>query len=170
VVNNGGIQYAVVQITKIAKGKAEPVASPLDQNGCEYQPHIVMVPLGKPFDIKNSDGINHNVHAFGKANSEWNKATPGFFTKANKSLQVQFDKPEYIRVGCDVHSWMAGWFVVREHPYYEVTDANGMYKMTDVPPGEYEVKVWQEKLGEKTAKVTVPAKGEVKLDFELPMK
>ena len=167
----GGVQYAVVSIVNIQKGKASAAATvTMDQKGCEYTPHITLVSVGKPMEIKNSDGINHNIHAFGKANPEWNKATPGFFTKQNKALPAQFDKPEYVRVGCDVHSWMAGWFVVTEHPYYEVTDANGAYKMTDVPPGEYEVKVWHEKLGEKTTKVTVPAKGEAKADFELAAK
>ncbi|MBI3785310.1 MAG: hypothetical protein HY270_18110 [Deltaproteobacteria bacterium] len=169
--SGGGLQYAVVSITNIQKGKADNGAVVvLDQNGCEYQPHIIVVPVGKPFEIKNSDGINHNIHAFGKANTEWNKATPGFFTKQNKTLQMTFDKPEYVRVGCDVHSWMTGWFVVKDNPYYEVTDENGSYKMTDVPPGEYEVKVWHEKLGEKTTKVTVAAKGEAKADFELAPK
>ena len=168
---SGGVQYAVVSITNIQKGKADTgTTTVLDQNGCEYQPHIILVPAGKPFEIKNSDGINHNIHAFGKVNTEWNKATPGFFTKQNKSLTMTFDKPEYVRVGCDVHSWMNGWFVVKDNPYYEVTDENGTYKMTDVPPGEYEVKVWHEKLGEKTTKVTVPAKGEAKADFELAAK
>jgi plastocyanin len=167
---SGGIQYAVVSIVNIQKGKADTAPGVLDQKGCEYQPHITLVPMGKPFDIKNSDGINHNVHAFGKTNSEWNKATPGFFTKQNKSLQVTFDKPEYVKVGCDVHAWMTGWFVVKDHPYYEVTDENGAYKMTEVPAGEYEVKVWHEKLGEKTTKVTVAAKGDAKADFELAPK
>lgn len=167
---DGGIQYAVVSIVGIQKGKPFNGETVLDQKGCEYQPHIVLVSPGKKVDIKNSDGINHNVHAFGKANPEWNKATPGFFTKQNKSLPVTFEKPEYIKVGCDVHSWMTGWFVVMDSPYYAVTDEKGSFKLSDVPPGNYEVKVWHEKLGEKTAKVTVAAKGEAKADFELAAK
>jgi hypothetical protein len=42
-------------------------------------------------------------------------------------------------------------FISEDHPYYAKTDENGNYKLTDVPAGEYEVKVWQEKLGEQTA-------------------
>ena len=39
---DGGIQYAVVSIPGIAKGKPFPDTKPvLDQKGCEYVPHIV---------------------------------------------------------------------------------------------------------------------------------
>ena len=42
--------------------------------------------------------------------------------------------------------------------------------LTDVPAGDYELKVWQEKLGEKTQKITVTAGGSAKADFELAAK
>jgi len=48
-----------------------------------------------------------------------------------------------------------------------VTDANGAFKLTDVPAGSYDVKVWHETLGEATVKVTVAAGAEAKADFEL---
>ena len=66
-----------------------------------------------------------------------------------------FKEPESVRLSCDVHGWMQGWLIVEDNPYYAVTDEKGAFKLTDVPPGDYEVKVWQEKLGEATQKVTV---------------
>ena len=35
----------------------------------------------------------------------------------------------------------------------------------DLPAGSYTVTAWHEKLGEKTAQVTVPATGETTADF-----
>ena len=49
-----------------------------------------------------------------------------------------------------------------------MTDDNGNFKLTDVPPGDYTLKVWQEKLGEKTQKVTVRPAATTKANFELP--
>jgi hypothetical protein len=36
-----------------------------------------------------------------------------------------------------------------------------------VPPGDYELKVWQEKLGETTQKVTVKSGADATANFEL---
>ena len=55
----------------------------------------------------------------------------------------------------------------QDNPYDALTDANGSFKITDVPPGKYTVKVWHSKLGEQTKEVTVAPKEEVKVAFEM---
>jgi uncharacterized protein (DUF2141 family) len=82
-------------------------------------------------------------------------------------LEVKVEKPEVIEVKCDVHGWMHGWLVATETPYFAVTDNSGSFKLTDVPPGNYTVEVWHEKLGKNTQKVTVKAKEEAKVNFEV---
>ena len=165
----GGLQNAVVYITNISKGKAlQPSTSNghLDQNGCKYVPHVALVPTKTNLDILNSDGILHNIHTYSTKNKALNLAQPKF----KKQMTQQFDQPEFIKVGCDAHGWMQGWVVVQDNPYYAVTDESGAFKLTDVPPGDYELKVWHETLGEKTQKVSVKAKGETSAAFELSKK
>ena len=164
VVNNGNLANAVVTITDIKTGKkidAKKVT--LDQKGCEYQPHVLAFPVGTTVEILNPDGILHNVHSYSKANSPFNMAQPKF----KKTLDVKIDKPEAIEVKCDVHGWMQGWLVATESPYVAVTDNSGNFKLTDVPPGSYTVEVWHEKLGKNTQKVTVKAKEDAKVSFEV---
>ncbi len=164
VVNNGNLANAVVTITDIKTGKkidAKKVT--LDQKGCEYQPHVLAFPVGTTVEILNPDGILHNVHSYSKANSPFNMAQPKF----KKTLDVKIDKPEAIEVKCDVHGWMQGWLVATESPYVAVTDNSGNFKLTDVPPGSYTVEVWHEKLGKNTQKVSVKAKEDAKVSFEL---
>ena len=48
-----------------------------------------------------------------------------------------------------------------------VTDNSGGFKLTDVPAGTYTVEVWHEKLGKSSQKVTVKAKEEAKVTFEV---
>jgi plastocyanin len=165
VVNNGNIEYAVVTITDIQKGKKIEVKKvQLDQQGCQYHPHVLAFPAGSTVEILNPDGILHNVHSYSKANSPFNMAQPKF----KKTLDVKIDKPEEpIEVKCDVHGWMHGWLVSTSNPYFAVTDSSGNFKLTDVPAGTYTVEVWQEKLGKHTQKVTVKAKQEAKVNFEL---
>jgi plastocyanin len=164
---NGGIENAVVSITNITKGKPmTPADVTLDQHGCKYVPHVLLFPAGSTVKIVNSDGILHNIHTYSTKNPSVNLAQPKF----KKEMQQKFEQPEVIKVTCDAHGWMRGWFISEDNPYYAKTDASGNYKLTDVPPGEYELKVWQEQLGEKTQKVTVTAGGDTKADFELAAK
>jgi plastocyanin len=164
VVNNGNLANAVVTITDIKSGKkidAKKVT--LDQKNCEYQPHVLAFPAGSTVEILNPDGILHNVHSYSKVNSPFNMAQPKF----KKNLDVKIDKPEAIEVKCDVHGWMHGWLVATESPYVAVTDNSGNFKLTDVPPGSYTVEVWHEKLGKNTQKVTVKAKEDAKVSFDV---
>jgi plastocyanin len=168
VVGGGGeLKNAVVTITNITKGKAMPsAATKLEQKGCVYIPRVTLIPAGQTLDITNDDGILHNIHTYSKKNPPVNRAQPKF----KKVIQETFKEPETFEVRCDAHGWMQGWVVVQDHPYYALTDATGKFSLSDVPAGEYEVKVWHEKLGEKTQKVTVPAKGAATANFELAAK
>jgi plastocyanin len=163
---DGGIQYVVVSIPGIAKGKPFPEAkSQLDQKGCEYTPHISIVPAGGELEIVNSDGILHNIHTYPQENKNpaVNRAQPKF----KKTINEKFAQPERIKLGCDVHGWMQGWLIVENNPYVAITDEKGNFKITDIPPGDYEVTIWQEKLGETKQKVTVPAGGNATVNAEL---
>jgi plastocyanin len=164
VVNNGNLANAVITITDIKKGKkidAKKVT--LDQKECEYHPHVLAFPAGTTVEILNPYGILHNVHSYSKVNSPFNQAQPKF----KKTLDVKIDKPEPVEVKCDVHGWMHGWLVATETPYVAVSDNGGSFKLTDVPAGSYTVEVWHEKLGKSTQKVTVKAKEDAKVNFEL---
>lgn len=164
IVSGGNLVNAVVSITDIKKGKKmEPQKVKLDQNGCEYKPHVLAMAAGSSVDILNPDGILHNVHSYSKANSPFNMAQPKF----KKTITVKVDKPEVINLKCDVHGWMNAWLFVAANPYFSVTDNSGSFKLTDVPAGTYNVEVWHETLGKASQKVTVKAKADSKVTFEM---
>ena len=162
-----GIENAVVSLTEVKKGKKwASMKATLDQKGCVYRPHVVVMAAGGELEILNSDGILHNIHTYSKANPAINKAQPKF----KKVLTEKFAKAETIRVTCDAHAWMAGWIVVSDHPYVAVTDEKGAFTLKDVPPGSYKLEVWQETLGKSVKDVTVKAKEETKLTVEMAKK
>lgn len=164
---SGEVQNAVVYIADIDKGKKmEPQEVTLDQKDCEYHPHVLAFPAGSTVEVKNPDGILHNIHSYSERNDAFNLAQPKF----KKTLAVKIEKPEIIQVKCDVHGWMSGWFFVSENPYFTVTENAGSFKLTDVPTGTYTLEVWHETLGKVSQKVTVKPKEEVKVTFELSKK
>jgi plastocyanin len=160
-----GIANVVVTVQATKGKKAEPPATNpvFDQKTCEFHPHVLAFPAGSTVDVLNSDGILHNIHTTSTANPSQNQAQPKFKPK----IQIKVEKPETIAVKCDVHGWMSGYWISMEHPYVAVTDANGAFKIADLPPGDYQVELWQEKLGKKTVPASVKAKEETKVAWTM---
>ena len=77
---------------------------------------------------------------------------------------------EFIKVPCDVHSWMLGWIAVLPNPFFGVTGANGAARIENVPPGKYTLDVWHETLGKQTKDVEVKAGQTVKGAIEMKKK
>jgi plastocyanin len=150
--SGGGIRYAVVTIPGIGKGAPlKPETVKFDQVGCQYKPHVLAFPAGSTVQVINSDGILHNIHTYSKVEPQLNMAQPGF----KKMIPVVIKKPDLIRVTCDAHGWMEGWWYSAANPYFAVTGEHGAFTIKDVPPGTYTLEVWQQKLGMQRRKVTV---------------
>lgn len=163
--SSGGIANAVV-VVKGAKGDAKPETVNFDQKGCDYVPHVLAFPAGSTVKITNSDGILHNIHTYSTKNASFNMAQPKF----KKVIEQKVDKPETIKVTCDAHGWMQGWWVATDTPYFAVTDDKGNFSIKDVPAGNYEVEVWQEKLGTQEQKVDVKDGASATANFTLKPK
>ena len=161
---NGGVKNAVATVVG-AKGPAlKPSQKPvLDQKGCQFSPHVILVPAGAEMDILNPDGVLHNLHTFSTANPSFNKAQPKF----KKVMTEKFDKAEIVKIQCDAHGWMSGWIVVQDHPYYAVSGDDGSFKIDNVPAGKHTVQLWHESGAKLTKEVEVKAGQPTKVTFEL---
>jgi plastocyanin len=143
-----------VQVTNPPAGTypAPAEAAVIDQEGCLYTPHVLGVLAGQTLQFQNSDGLLHNVHGRPEANREFNMGMPPTLTEAETTLS----RPEpMFPVKCDVHPWMQAYVAVMAHPFFAVSDASGEYRIEGLPAGEYELEAWHERLGTRTATVTV---------------
>jgi plastocyanin len=156
---NKGLANAVVSAPG-AKGATKTKAV-LDQKGCKFTPHVLAMQPGE-LEIKNSDDILHNIHTYSTANPSINKAQPKF----KKTMTEKLEKPEFVKVTCDVHSWMLGWVAVLPG-VAGVTDANGVAKIENVPAGKQKIEVWHETLGKQEREVEVKAGQVTKVSFEM---
>jgi plastocyanin len=127
-----------------------PVKVEMDQKGCVFVPRVVLVPAGGTVEFLNSDRLLHNLHSASRDNPTFNRTQP-----RGRVIPVAFSKPEFIQVNCDLHSWMRGWVVVADHPFYALSNDAGEFVLSNVPPGKYVLQIWQEVLGTTSRDVTV---------------
>lgn len=163
--NKGGLKNAIVAIDKIDRGKSYDKSAIIkfDNSKCMFVPHVTVAVKGQKLGVNNSDPILHNTHLYHgpKNRTLYNLALP----LQNKMIKKKLKRAGNVTVKCDAHEWMLGYVYVAEHPYAEVTSANGSFSIKDIPPGDYTVKIWHEKLGEIRKPVTVKAGATSSLNY-----
>src|SRR2546421_6431449 len=160
----GGLQNVIIFVADgLADRAYDPTSEPavIEQKGCMYQPHVIAMHANQKLEVINRDPTTHNIHPIPANNREWNKAEP-----PGAKVEDTFAREEIaIPVKCNVHPWMKAYIAVFRHPYFSVSNQDGAFSVKNLPPGNYTISAWQEKLGTVTQKVTV-AGGEAKaLDF-----
>ena len=182
VVSKGkGIQNVVIY-ARVSGQKATPLKEnpKVDQKGCRYLPHVLVVPVGTTVDVTSNDPVAHNVHSHAAKNEAKN------FLIQKKGLIIPYaiTKAEEIKLTCDIHAWMNGYIVAVSSNYYIVTgqkddkdnwihpDAyeksadTGKYSIKDVPAGRARVIAWHETLGKANKTIEIPASGDITVDFK----
>ena len=142
-----------------------PAKNPVvDQKSLLFQPHVVAVQAGSTVEFLNSDKVQHNI--FWPSSSGNKKMGHNLGTwPSGEKRSFKFDAPGVVPLLCNVHPEMSGFVVVTPTPYFAVTDADGSYKIADVPNGSYTVTAWHE--GMKTQSKPAPVASDITLDFTL---
>ena len=157
------LQNVIVYISQGAADDKSPSTSAvrLNQRGCRYTPHVISVDAGQEVWVQNDDLVTHTVHPLSHANTEWNRSQP----PGTPPLVIRYDQPEFIRVKCELHSWMRGVLAVFKNSHHSVTDNNGAFALPDLPPGKYTVTAWHELYGAQSKQITITAGENKDLDF-----
>jgi Carboxypeptidase regulatory-like domain len=164
---NKSLQNVVVYISEGApeeRGSTQPAM--LKQRGCRYVPHVLAMETNQEVWVQNDDSVAHTVHPMARINKELNRSQP----PGTPPLVIRYDKAEIIRVKCELHPWMHGFFVVLKNSHYSVSDESGGFSLPDLPPGKYTVTAWHEQFGEQSQVVSIGG-GEAKaLNFVFKVK
>jgi len=152
---NGGIQNVVLTIEGVQTGKDWDFSEEFvyDQNQCRFVPHVLLVKPQTSGLVKNSDSVGHNFHSISKGIFNTNKKINAAATMAIAGNKIR--RPGVVRIKCDIHSWMSGWWYVAANPYTVLTAADGSFSITDIPAGTYTIKIWHETLGKSEQTVVV---------------
>ncbi|MEX0732634.1 MAG: hypothetical protein WED00_18000 [Aquisalimonadaceae bacterium] len=164
---DNGLKNAVVHLQRVERGKPWPDGSDMktpviDNKNCVFEPHVQVVPPGE-IDIHNSDPVLHNTKGYYGRRAVFNLALPD----EGMTITRELARPGVVRFACDAHGWMEAWAYVLDHPYFAVTDENGAFRITDIPPGEYTLITRQEYIGATEQTVEVGEDETIELSLEL---
>ena len=149
-----GIENVIVSVRGVPAVEAEPETLVLDNVECRFEPHAAAITAGSTIEAHNSDAVLHTTHLYGPA--EINISLPIEGASSSRTL----DEPGMYVVKCDVHGWMQAFILVDAHPFHDVTDSDGRFRIEGLPAGKYTLELWHEKLG--------PLEREVRIDETTP--
>lgn len=160
-VNDGNLKDVVVVVESGPSGYEVDSTEPatVDQEDCQYKPHVLTMKTGQSLEIHDSDEGMHNVRGTRDGRQLFNYTTFQGGTK-----DASFDEAGAFKLECDVHPWMSAWIYVTDHGKASVTDDAGSASLADLPPGDYEITLWHESLGTQTESVTIGENEEASLD------
>jgi plastocyanin len=149
-VDGKAIDGAVVVIRNAnpAAALAKPMAATMDQINRSFTPHVLIVPTGSSVAFANSDVVSHQVYSF--------SATKKFqlpLYKGKAPSPIMFETPGVVTVGCNIHDQMSAYVFVVDAQHFGRTDKAGTWSVADVPPGDYQMKVWHPRSREMRALV-----------------
>jgi plastocyanin len=116
---------------------SRPPQNAVDQVDKQFVPYVKPVFVGSIVRFPNSDNIRHQVYSFSPAK----KFELPLYGGTN-APPVIFDKPGVVVLGCNIHDWMIGYIYVSETPFFAKTGPLGTASITDMPPGDYLVRIW----------------------------
>ena len=133
------------------------------QKDATFVPHVLPVLAGTTVEWPNLDDIYHNVFCM----AEIKQFDLGLYSSDQPAKHVVFDKPGQADVFCAIHTKMHCIVLVLTNPWFAVADDKGRFVIRNVPAGTYQVRAWHERVPGQTKEITVPADGEVAVEYTL---
>jgi plastocyanin len=121
--------------------RAEPgrSSSPSEmvQRNLQFDPFVLIVPVGASVSFPNRDPVRHHVYSF--------SPTHPFELKLygkDETRSVRFDKAGVVALGCNIHDGMVAFIKVVDTPYAAKTDDKGQATLKGLPAGQIQVRIW----------------------------
>lgn len=160
-----GVSNVVVSVEGVTTGKTilRNQAAPLLNKSCRFEPHTQVAVANSTLEISSVDPVLHNTHLRMNEKTFLNIALP----PQGRVIKKPLKRPGWLEVQCDAHKFMRSTIHVFSHPYFTLTDDNGNFEISDVPPGQYKLTLWHEVVGSVHQTVIVPDSGEIALTIDL---
>ena len=141
------VEDAVVYVVSLPRADTPRSDVTMDQQDKEFIPYVLPIDLRTPVQFPNRDNIRHHVYSVSAAKKF---ELPLYI--GTPAHPVVFDKPGVVVLGCNIHDWMLAYVFVLPAPYFAKTGSDGKARITELPPGSHEVRVWHPRMRESTEK------------------
>jgi len=134
---------------------AVPVAGPsrsvsIRTVGKQFLPRVSIATPGTEVAFPNLDHILHNVFSVSPGNRfDTAQYQPGDAPK------VKVVNPGLVKLYCNVHHQMNAFIWVVETPFAQLLEKRAGVEFSQVPPGNYRLRLWHPEAGEKTWTVKI---------------
>jgi hypothetical protein len=144
--SNGGLADAIVFIQDPAVKTPFPApTAPLEIHftNCQIEPFVSVATIGQLVNFQNDERVTHRVVMNLPPDGEKTAFTlrPGTnghsLTLDTRTRNRDVRYPPSFTFGCLVHPWEIAFVVPFDHPYVAVTDKDGRFTISNVPPGKY---------------------------------
>ena len=192
----GEFRDVVVYLEGIEKGKsfASTFASPrIEARDCRFVPFTTIVREKENVVVVNMDPVMHDIQAYESshlgARVLFNVPLP-MNPQHPRDLKDRSDAAMYHKhlggepmkqlVGmskgrrvfvmqCGFHAYMESWGLAMENPYYATTDTDGHFRISDIPPGTYNLVIWHPYIGgAREQLITILPKGQTAVVVKIP--
>ena len=119
----------------------------LVQKNKRFDPHVLAVEVNSRVDFPNHDPFFHNVFSL----FEGKRFDLGLY-EAGSTRSVRFDRAGVCYIFCNIHPEMSAVVVVLDTSYFVVSQGREEILIPNVPPGRYQLNLWEEHCTSKTLK------------------
>jgi plastocyanin len=145
-----------------AAARPAPIAAAMNTARKQFDPQVLVVPVGSTVRFPNLDPILHNVFSV----SGRNAFDLGLVGKGRGKIAT-FREAGLVRVFCNVHRGMFAHVLVVPTPFYARADAAGRFTLEGLPAGRGRLHFWHERGEPGERALDVPAAQELELTVEI---
>ncbi len=147
------VRDAVVTVHPAVGVPPGPISFPtplrMSQEDLQFQPYVLIVPVGGTVSFPNLDRLRHHVYSFARGN----RFEINLYGR-DQTRSHTFRATGVAAIGCNIHDQMLAYIKVVDTPWAAKTGADGDVVLRAIPSGAATLRVWHPQLavrGNETA-------------------